>query len=361
MLVYLGRRVGMICVFNEYPRELRRHFLEVCCELSEPNSNQVEAREKYRQYGFLSVVNRDRFSRALCPVLRVCMFCWFRCTRGCGLFFLMFYRNSKVHMPEDEPIHIPGASQSFGALLALKYSPAGDLEVRVASENVRQLLEYGAEDLIELKSFFDIIEVESGGDMSARIQFALSKARIADDNISDTDLDILPVSIILPDDSQKKLWCALHISKGIKDLIVCEFEVHSNVFYPEDVLDTRALPKVPVSTVGLEVEVEESLKSTVPTSKPLRVLDIARRRKQSGLSSMDIFSAMTQAQQQLASARSVQAVLDIVVGIVAEITGFHRVMFYQFDSQKNGCVKAELIKAQASVDIFRGMFLLDIC
>jgi light-regulated signal transduction histidine kinase (bacteriophytochrome) len=69
---------------------------------------------------------------------------------------------------------------------------------------------------------------------------------------------------------------------------------------------------------------------------------------------MDIFNAITQAQQQLAGAKSVQQVLDVVVGIVAELTGFHRVMLYRFDSQQNGCVDAELVNPQASEDLFRG-------
>lgn len=69
---------------------------------------------------------------------------------------------------------------------------------------------------------------------------------------------------------------------------------------------------------------------------------------------MDIFNAMTQAQQQLASSISVAAVLDTVVGLISELTGFHRVMFYRFDSKKNGVVEAELVNEKASVDIFRG-------
>jgi light-regulated signal transduction histidine kinase (bacteriophytochrome) len=83
-------------------------------------------------------------------------------------------------------------------------------------------------------------------------------------------------------------------------------------------------------------------------------LEIARRKKNNGVPSMDIFNAMTQAQQQLAGAKSVQQVLDLVVGITAELTGFHRVMFYRFDSQKNGCVDAELVNPRASNDLYRG-------
>lgn len=42
------------------------------------------------------------------------------------------------------------------------------------------------------------------------------------------------------------------------------------------------------------------------------------------------------------------------MGLVAELTGFHRVMIYRFDNHKNGCVVSELIDPEASDDLFRG-------
>lgn len=43
-----------------------------------------------------------------------------------------------------------------------------------------------------------------------------------------------------------------------------------------------------------------------------------------------------------------------VVGIVAEITSFHRVMLYRFDTEMNGRVESELLDPRASEDFFRG-------
>lgn len=89
-------------------------------------------------------------------------------------------------------------------------------------------------------------------------------------------------------------------------------------------------------------------------SSPLRAIQLARRRQKKSLGSMEIFNAMTQAQEQLSAAKTVQSVLDIVVGIIAELTGFHRVMVYRFDNHKNGCVVSELVDSRASDDLFRG-------
>ncbi|KAE8453730.1 hypothetical protein EG329_009241 [Mollisiaceae sp. DMI_Dod_QoI] len=256
---------------------------------------------------------------------------------------------------EDESIHTPGAIQQYGALLALRFDEDGDLMVRIASENSRRLLQYSPEQLFQLESFLLILEQESRDDMLARIRNALSNASISDAVTEDTHLDVFSISVLLPDGPPKRLWCAIHIAKGTKDLIVCELEEYSDVFYLKDIKADKALPKSPTNTVGLEVQPEERLKSTTRGSKPLKVLEIARRKQQSGVSSMDMFNAMTQAQQQLASAKSVQQVLDVVVGIISELTGFHRVMFYRFDKQKNGCVDAELVNPQASEDLFRGL------
>ncbi|KUJ20590.1 putative phytochrome-like histidine kinase PHY2p [Mollisia scopiformis] len=262
---------------------------------------------------------------------------------------------STFYRCEDEPIHTPGAIQQYGALVALRVDGDEDLIVRIASENSHQVLQYGPEQLFQLDSFLHILAKEARDDMVARIQNALHNASSSEVMAEDTNLDVFQISVILPDGAHRPLWCAIHIAKGTQDLIICEFEEYSDIFYLHDIHGERLLPKSPISTIGLEVLPEERLKSTTRGSKSLKVLEIARRNQHSGVSSMDIFNAMTQAQAQLASAQSVQQVMDVVVGIIAELTGFHRVMFYRFDKQKNGCVDAEYINPRASEDLFRGL------
>jgi len=45
----------------------------------------------------------------------------------------------------------------------------------------------------------------------------------------------------------------------------------------------------------------------------------------------------------------------VVVGVVKELTGFHRVMIYQFDEDWNGRVVSELVDSQATKDLYRGL------
>lgn len=70
---------------------------------------------------------------------------------------------------------------------------------------------------------------------------------------------------------------------------------------------------------------------------------------------MQVFDIMSQVQEQLASAPNLDIFLKVLIGIVKELTGFHRVMIYQFDSSWNGKVVAELVDASKTSDLYKGL------
>ncbi|KAL2020152.1 hypothetical protein VTK56DRAFT_8676 [Thermocarpiscus australiensis] len=70
---------------------------------------------------------------------------------------------------------------------------------------------------------------------------------------------------------------------------------------------------------------------------------------------MQVFDIMTQVQEQLANAPDLEKLLKIVVGIVKELPGFHRVMIYQFDSSYNGRVVTELVDPAQTRDLYKGL------
>ncbi|KAG4028223.1 hypothetical protein MFRU_023g00600 [Monilinia fructicola] len=250
---------------------------------------------------------------------------------------------------EDEPIHIPGAIQQYGALVALRYNDRGDLVPRIASENTFKILKYTPEQLFTLNSFLDILGVDIREDFIARADHALRAA--SKNPSSDTNLDVFSMSLVAHT-GLVHLWCAIHISKGTDDLIVCEFEEFSeNIFHSDGLHATDGLPETPTRTIDNDTVLEERLKSTSSGSQPLRVLQFAKGKGKS----LEVFDAMTQAQEQLSTCTSVQKLQDVVVGLIFDLTGFHRTMFYRFDSAKNGCVEAELVNPKASEDIFRGL------
>jgi light-regulated signal transduction histidine kinase (bacteriophytochrome) len=60
---------------------------------------------------------------------------------------------------QDE-IHIPGAVQGFGLLIALEEQAESKLVVRVVSENSKKLIGYTPKQLFALDSFTDILSDE---------------------------------------------------------------------------------------------------------------------------------------------------------------------------------------------------------
>lgn len=58
---------------------------------------------------------------------------------------------------------------------------------------------------------------------------------------------------------------------------------------------------------------------------------------------------------QLSSAPNLDTFLKVTVGILKELTGFHRVMIYQFDENWNGQVVTELVDSSATKDLYKGL------
>ncbi|KAI6711872.1 hypothetical protein JHW43_005587 [Diplocarpon mali] len=251
---------------------------------------------------------------------------------------------------EDEPIRTPGAIQSLGALIGLQYNDIGDLEVQIASENTRKIVGYGPEQLFALTSFLDVLQDDVRDEMVARVNHTLHDSTATD---QETRLDIFKVILKFPFEPDIRLWCAMHLASEPEGLVICEFEEYLDAFMLRDIRAAVSLPETPMST--MEVTPEELARSTTSKSRPLPVINVARQRKHKEFSSVDLFNALSQAQRQISWCTSVQNVLDVVVGIVAELTGFHRVMVYRFDSHKNGCVEAELVNPQASTDVWLGL------
>lgn len=64
---------------------------------------------------------------------------------------------------------------------------------------------------------------------------------------------------------------------------------------------------------------------------------------------------MSQIQEQLAAAPTLEMFLKVLVGVVKELSGFHRVMIYQFDKTFNGRVVTELVDPRATKDLYKGL------
>jgi hypothetical protein len=80
-----------------------------------------------------------------------------------------------------------------------------------------------------------------------------------------------------------------------------------------------------------------------------------RRRKSGPVGMMDIFAVMSQINEQLGAASDLDTFLKVLVGLVKDLTQFHRVLVYQFDENWNGQTVAELVDWNYTHDLYRGL------
>jgi light-regulated signal transduction histidine kinase (bacteriophytochrome) len=258
-------------------------------------------------------------------------------------------RDGTLQRCEDEPIHTPGAIQAFGMLLALREEPDGSLQVRYVSENSKRLVGYTPQELFRVPNFLDLLTDEQAENLLDHIDFI----RDEDADPSVNGPEVFSLSIRAPKKKSVKLWCAIHINPVHRDLIICEFELDDDTDYPLRPSDEMT-PDIPEDTLRANPTLEELTESTEILSKPLRVLRSARKRRGEA-GAMQVFDMMGQVQEQLASAPNLEKFLKILVGIVKELTGFHRVMIYQFDSSFNGKVVTELVDPVQTRDLYKGL------
>ncbi|PLB44915.1 sensor histidine kinase/response regulator [Aspergillus steynii IBT 23096] len=250
---------------------------------------------------------------------------------------------------EDEPIHTPGAIQSFGALVALREESEGILAVRLASENTKLILGYSPRKLFGLESFTDIMLEDQADILQDHIDFIREDTY---DPCADGP-EVFVLSLFGPVGRPIRLWCAVHINPANKDLIICEFELEDDRNNPPHPSD-QSVNTTPTDTLGVDFTPEQLAASTLTVSQPLRVLRKARGRRGEA-AAMEVFGIISQIQDQLGRTETLDALLNTTVGIAKELTGFHRVMIYQFDIDWNGIVVAELVDPSTSKDLYKGL------
>ncbi|KIK92491.1 hypothetical protein PAXRUDRAFT_34497 [Paxillus rubicundulus Ve08.2h10] len=125
----------------------------------------------------------------------------------------------------------------------------------------------------------------------------------------------------------------------------------------EDIIDSTTNYAKPISAL------ERLRRLSTVTSKPATDasrVSRPRRRKggdpgPAGVGMMDVFSVIGQINEQLGATTDLETCLKVTVGILKDLTQFHRVMIYQFDEVWNGEVVAELVDWHQSQDLYKGL------
>lgn len=260
-------------------------------------------------------------------------------------------RDGTLQRCEDEPIHAPGAVQGFGVLLALREEDDGRFLVRYVTENSGKLFGYAPSQLFRLNNFMDILTEEQQDNMLDHIDFIRDED--ADPVVSGPEVFSLSIRAPKPKTKSTKFWCAIHINPAHPDLVICELELDDDQEHPLRPPE-ETTPDLPYDTLQANPSQAEIEQSTEILSKPLRILRSARKRR-GEQGAMQVFDIMSQVQEQLASASNLETFLKVLIGIVKELTGFHRVMIYQFDSSFNGRVVSELVDPAHTADLYHGL------
>ncbi|KAG8853487.1 Light-sensor Protein kinase [Serendipita sp. 411] len=109
---------------------------------------------------------------------------------------------------------------------------------------------------------------------------------------------------------------------------------------------------------------EAILTSTTSRARPLKSLERLRRfnratsivsSQRPGVGTMDVFTLLQEINEQLGRALDLLQLLEIVVGVIKDLTQFHRVLCYQFDDAWNGQVVAELVDWGQTRDLYMGL------
>jgi light-regulated signal transduction histidine kinase (bacteriophytochrome) len=250
---------------------------------------------------------------------------------------------------EDEPIRTPGAIQSFGVMIVLREQSRNQLVVRAVSENSDELMGYSPRQLFELGSFCDIMISDQADTLLAHLNFVRGGAY----SLEIDGPEVFPLSIVRPNGESCRLWCAAHACQTHKDLIICEFELEDDEVNPPNNHGAET-PLSPTNTLDVLPTAERFTASTMKISEPLRVLRSSQQ-MMGEAAAMEALSILSQIQEQLGQADNFDTLLNIAIGLVKELTGFHRVLIYQFDTSWNGEVVAELIDPSVTIDLYKGL------
>lgn len=132
---------------------------------------------------------------------------------------------------------------------------------------------------------------------------------------------------------------------------------------PEDILESttsRSKPLLALERLRRTRRIigDTTSVSSVGSGQPREQLrrGASRRRRGTGaVGMMDVFAVMAQINEQLGAAPDLDAFLKVVVGVIKDLTQFHRVLVYQFDELWNGKVVAELVDWKQTHELYRGL------
>jgi light-regulated signal transduction histidine kinase (bacteriophytochrome) len=227
----------------------------------------------------------------------------------------------------------------------------GDFPVRIVSENSKRITGRTPVELFALNSFTDIFEAEEADELVSHIDFIKDKDEDAD--VATNGPEVFTLTLNIGKKQSRKLWSAVHQNEASPGLIICEFELHEDQLYPLEPPHDLT-PELPEHKINRNATPGVFLESNENKSRLLRGLWSVRKRKGEP-AAMEVLNILSQVQEQFAAAPSLEKLLEILVGDIKALTGFHRVMIYQSGQTFSGRIVTELVDPRATKDLYKGL------
>jgi GAF domain-containing protein len=192
------------------------------------------------------------------------------------------------------------------------------------------------EELFALQSFLDILGEDEADDFKERVDLLKG----TDVEVATKGPQVFLLELISTSASQPlKFWCALHLDPENKNLIICEFEPDSGGLYP--CLAAQSLEPRSEDPHG-DTPIPETSAQTTQEDTQLPRAHRNRKRRGGRTGIADMLQFMSRVEEQLSAAPDMPILLDALVTIMQELTGFHRVMVHRLDGSLDGHMVTDL-------------------
>jgi hypothetical protein len=179
----------------------------------------------------------------------------------------------------------------------------------------------------------------------------------------DSDQTLLDASpaLLTPDATPKDEDSAFSVRLAVSDMMPKEAVKDEPpwTLNAEDILESttsRAKPLLALERLRSTARGEpQSQSQSVGTTDATQARPRESRRAGGGIGMMDVLAIMAQINEQLGDVPDLAAFYQVVVGVIKDLSQFHRVLVYQFDEAWNGKVVAELLDWSKTHELYRGL------
>ncbi|KAI2794629.1 hypothetical protein POX_a01228 [Penicillium oxalicum] len=240
---------------------------------------------------------------------------------------------------EDEaPIFV----QPFGALIVV--SQSGDhFPVEVTSSNTEQVLSIKPDDLIELKSFSEILSESQASTFRTHAEYVLR------DEYEVDDVGPEVFCLLSSNGTSRRLWCTMHTSKAYKNYVICELEWDNPDSQQLKVkFDSENSHHQRANSLGRFVydrAFDRALRSSARESSPHEAICME----------LKILNDLPHILRNISSAQSIDVLVTRSVESVKSLFEFHRITVYHFNETRGGVVLADAVGETQNLESYQGM------